>query len=348
MGNEQLASVAPSYAESGVSLVRAETAADIARKTAGKHRHRGVIEEIGGFAALFDLAAAGWRDPLLVAACDGVGSKLELAQRAAAHEAVGRDLVAMCVNDLACRGAAPLFFLDYIAAAVIDAPRQKALLAGVASACAEADCALVGGETAELPGLYAPRGYDLAGFAVGAVERDRLLPRAAEIRAGQPLYALPATGIHANGFSLVRKILRDNNIDINAVAPFDDSRSLINALLEPTPILARDLRHLAAAEVILAAAHITGGGVIGNLPRVLPDDIAAEIETARVPRPAVFSWLQKAGDITEDEMWRVFNCGLAAVVVCADEERARDLPGSAFRVGTLTEHDADTPRVRIT
>ncbi|MGR4001479.1 MAG: phosphoribosylformylglycinamidine cyclo-ligase [Alphaproteobacteria bacterium] len=328
------------YADSGVSLARAEEAEALARSAAEAHRHRGVVEAIGGFAALFDLKAAGWSDPLLVAACDGVGSKLELAQdygTPKAHEDVGRDLVAMCVNDLACRGAEALFFLDYIAADTIDMTRHEALLRGMSKATAEAGCALIGGETAELPGLYSAKGYDLAGFAIGAVERTHLLPRLAELRVGQPLYGLPASGVHANGFSLVRKILREGKFNLHNTAPFDESQTLGAALLTPTPVLARTLRALAAEKIILSLAHITGGGVIGNLPRVLPEHLGAAIESASIKRLPVFKWLQEVGRIPEAEMWKVFNCGLAAVLVCADEESAKSLPVSAFRIGSLTE-----------
>ena len=372
---------AGAYGAAGVSLDRAEAAEAAARLAAERTKRPGVAEEVGGFGALFDLAAAGWQDPLLVAACDGVGTKLLLASAweeawsareasaagesaggagseggdeggspvfadaLAGYRAVGRDLVAMCVNDLATRGAEALFFLDYLAAGRLEGARDAALLAGISESCRAAGAGLIGGETAELPGLYQGRHFDLAGFALGAVERERVLPQTERIRPGDRLWALPATGVHANGFSLVRRILQASSLPLLAPAPFagggkeagaaaGPENSLGSALLAPTPVFARPLRKLAASGRLKAAAHITGGGALGNLPRVLPQGTAGLIEAAAVPRPPVLAWLQAAGGVPETEMWRVFNCGLGVVLV-GDESLEEALPEDAFACGEV-------------
>ena len=354
-----------SYKAAGVSLERAEDSVAAARQAAAQTARTGLLEELGGFGALFDLQLAGWHDPVLVAATDGVGTKLllgdELVHLGAPqrgqeiYAGLGIDLVAMCVNDLATRGAEALFFLDYIAAAHLEQTRTAALLAGIATGCKQAGAALLGGETAELPGIYDRRGYDLAGFAVGAVERDGLLPRQAAMQAGDKLFALPATGVHANGFSLVRAVLQrawpDEQARAEALlrpAAFAESCSLGEALLTPTPILARELRQLAQTGKLKGAAHITGGGIAGNLVRILPHGLTALVESGAWQVPAVFAWLQETGEIDAQEIWRVFNCGLAVVLV-GDESLEEVLPAEAFAVGRLVAGDSpsDKPQCRI-
>jgi len=295
--------------DAGEALVRA--IAPLARSTA----RPGASGEIGGFGGLFDLKQTGFRDPILVAATDGVGTKLQLLAQSGRHRVAGIDLVAMCVNDLVVQGAEPLFFLDYYATARL-APEQAAeVIAGIAEGCREARCALIGGESAEMPDHYQPGDYDLAGFAVGAVERAWRLPRT-DIAAGDVLLGLASSGIHANGFSLVRKILRDRRLELTDPAPFAPGESLASALLVPTRIYTRSvlslLRH---TDVVKGMAHITGGGLIDNLPRVLPEGVVARIDASSWRAPPVFLWLYEAGRLRPEEMLRTFNCGIGMVLV---------------------------------
>ena len=352
-----------SYSTAGVSLARAEDSVVAAEQAAAQTVRSGVVEALGGFGALFDLQAAGWADPVLVAATDGVGTKLLLgdavvqagADPSQVYADLGQDLVAMCVNDLATRGAETLFFLDYIAAAHLDESRTTHLLLGIAQACKAAGAALLGGETAELPGIYDKQGYDLAGFAIGAVERDLILPHKAAMQAGDSLFALPATGVHANGFSLVRAVLQRAWQDpqarsqaLSRPAPFDSSRSLGAALLTPTPVLAKELRQISKSGKLKGAAHITGGGIAGNLVRILPPHLTAVVETHRWQVPPLFGWLQETGAIDPQELWRVFNCGLAMVLV-GDESLKEVLPADAFAVGQLVAGDSaqETPHCHL-
>ncbi|MCQ8781407.1 phosphoribosylformylglycinamidine cyclo-ligase [Mangrovibrevibacter kandeliae] len=282
----------------------------------------GADAEIGGFGGLFDLKAAGFTDPILVAANDGVGTKLKIAIDAGRHDTIGIDLVAMCVNDLVVQGAEPLFFLDYFATGRLDAAQGAAIVAGIAEGCRQAGCALIGGETAEMPGLYAEKDYDLAGFAVGAVERGRLLP-SQTLESGDMLLGLAASGVHSNGYSLVRRIVQRSGADWDAAAPFDAAQSLSEALLTPTRIYVKSLLGaLKASGGIKALAHITGGGFTENIPRVLPERLRADIDLFAVPVLPVFSWLQREGGVAEAEMLRTFNCGVGMVVVVSEAEAA--------------------------
>ncbi|MDX1541359.1 MAG: phosphoribosylformylglycinamidine cyclo-ligase, partial [Geminicoccaceae bacterium] len=274
----------------------------------------GAKADLGGFGGLFDLREAGYRDPLLVAATDGVGTKLQLIARSGRHEVAGADLVAMCVNDLVVQGAEPLFFLDYLATPKLDTGVATALVKGMAEACREAGCALIGGESAEMPGHYRRGDYDLAGFAVGAVERDRLLPRD-DIAVGDVVLGLASSGVHANGFSLIRQVMRNQALFLTDPAPFAPEQSLAEALLIPTRIYVRSLLGLFEHDVVKAIAHITGGGLLDNLPRVLPDGVVARIDAGSWHAPAIFLWLYEAGRIAADEMLRVFNCGIGMVLV---------------------------------
>ncbi len=309
-----------SYAAAGVNIDAGNALVAAIKPLAATTRRPGVVGEIGGFGGLFDLKGAGYSDPLLVAATDGVGTKLRIAIDTGILDTVGIDLVAMCVNDLIVQGAEPLFFLDYFATGRLDPAAGAAIVTGIVEGCRLADAALIGGETAEMPGHYAGEDFDLAGFAVGAVERDRLLPRS-DIVPGDRLLALASSGLHSNGFSLTRRLVADAGFRYDQPAPFDPSRSLGQALLTPTRIYVAALKRvIRATGAIKALAHITGGGLPENLPRVLPDDVAARIDLARLPVPPVIRWLADIVSIGEREMLRTFNCGagMVAVVSAAD------------------------------
>jgi phosphoribosylformylglycinamidine cyclo-ligase len=308
--------------EAGDALV--EAIKPLARAT----NRSGVMGGLGGFGALFDPKAAGFADPVLVSSTDGVGTKLRVAIEAGIHDTVGIDLVAMCVNDLVVQGAEPLFFLDYFATGKLRLEQARAVIAGIAEGCRQAGCALVGGETAEMPGMYAADDYDLAGFSVGAAERGRLLP--AGVMAGDVLIGLGSSGVHSNGFSLVRRVLAARGLTLADAAPFAPGQKLGKALLAPTRIYVKPLLALHRAGLLHAAAHITGGGLPGNLPRVLPPGVTAVLEAGSWPVPPVFAFLAEAGNVSADEMLRVFNCGLGMVL-------AVPASGADAAIGMLTE-----------
>ena len=298
--------------DAGEALVRA--IAPLARAT----RRPGADAALGGFGGIFDPAAAGYRDPLLVAATDGVGTKLMVALAAGRHHTVGIDLVAMCVNDLIVQGAEPLIFLDYFATGSLEPETAKAVVAGIAEGCRQAGCALIGGETAEMPGMYGAGDYDLAGFAVGAVERDSILT-GKDIAAGDTVLGLASSGLHSNGFSLVRKVIETMALNYGDPAPFAPDLPLGEALLTPTRIYVKSCLAAIRGGGVKGLAHITGGGLLDNIPRVLPDGLAARIDRAAWPAPAVFGWLAEAGGIADTDMLRTFNCGIGmAVIVAAD------------------------------
>jgi phosphoribosylformylglycinamidine cyclo-ligase len=328
------------YADAGVSisagnaLVRA--IAPLARST----RRRGADADLGGFGGLFDLKAAGFTDPLLVAANDGVGTKLKLAIEHDRHEGVGVDLVAMCVNDLIVQGAEPLFFLDYYASGKLDQGIAERVIASIAEGCRQAGCALIGGETAEMPGMYAEGDYDLAGFCVGAVERDRLLDGRA-IAAGDVILGLASSGVHSNGYSLVRRLATDRGWKLDRPAMFDQDRLLIDAVMAPTRIYVASLLPLLREGRIKGLAHITGGGLLENIPRVLPQGTHALVDADAWEQPRLMAFLQAQGAIEPEEMARTFNCGIGmAVVVSADEAdpvaQALEAAGeTVFRIGHI-------------
>ncbi|HTZ70550.1 MAG TPA: phosphoribosylformylglycinamidine cyclo-ligase [Acetobacteraceae bacterium] len=326
-----------SYKESGVDIEAGDALVERIKPAAAATGRAGVMGGLGGFGALFDLQAAGFRDPVLVSSTDGVGTKLLVAIETGLHDTVGIDLVAMCVNDLVVQGAEPLFFLDYFATgrlAVADAAR---IVGGIAEGCRLCGCALVGGETAEMPGMYAAGHYDLAGFAVGAAERGALLPAA--VRAGDALIGLSSSGVHSNGFSLVRRVVADAGLEWNDAAPFAAGATLGAALMTPTRLYVRQVLALHRAGLLHAAAHITGGGLPGNLPRVLPAGLDAVIDTAW-RMPAVFSWLARAGGIAADEMLSVFNCGIGMVLVVADAAASMSALAAAGETGVVLGHVA--------
>ncbi|HEX8374399.1 MAG TPA: phosphoribosylformylglycinamidine cyclo-ligase, partial [Geminicoccaceae bacterium] len=284
-------------------------------------RRPGWVGPIGGFGALFDLRACGYRDPLLVASADGCGTKILLAVEAGAYRAIGIDLVAMSANDIVVQGAQPLFFLDYFATGRLRAEVAGEVVAGVADGCRQAGCALIGGETAEMPGLYGPGEFDLAGFAVGAVERDALLPRRDEVCHGDVILGLASSGAHANGYSLVRLTLRERGLSVADPAPFAPGRTLGDALLEPTRIYVRACLAAVAAGGVRAMAHVTGGGLVENPPRVLPEGGVARIDASAWQLPPLFAWLAEAGRLSALELARTFNCGIGMVLV-VDPARA--------------------------
>ncbi|MFT8444051.1 MAG: phosphoribosylformylglycinamidine cyclo-ligase [Acetobacter orientalis] len=300
------------YRDSGVDIEAGEALIDAIRPAAKATDRPGTMGGLGGFGALFDLKAAGFKDPVLVSCTDGVGTKLNLAIETDLHETVGIDLVAMCVNDLIVQGAEPLFFLDYFATGRLSVESAAKVVRGIAQGCKDSGCALVGGETAEMPGMYADGHYDLAGFSVGAAERDSLLP--GSIAEGDALIALPSSGVHSNGYSLVRRIVSDAHLAWTDPAAFAPNQTLGEALLTPTKLYVKPVLALHRAGLLHAAAHITGGGLPGNLPRVLPNGLDAAL-TAQWPVPPVFKWLARTGNVANEEMLRVFNCGVGMVLV---------------------------------
>ena len=341
-GNESL-----TYRGAGVDIDAGDALVDRIKPLARATTRAGVMGGLGGFGALFDLKAAGFRDPVLVSTTDGVGTKLRVAIETGLHGTVGIDLVAMCVNDLVVQGADPLFFLDYFATGHLDVEQAAAVIAGIAEGCRQAGCALVGGETAEMPGMYGGGDYDLAGFAVGAAERNSLLPRA--IAPGDAILGLASSGVHSNGYSLVRRIVAASGLTWTAPAPFAPEQTLGQALMTPTRIYVRSLLVLHRAGLLKAAAHITGGGLPGNIPRVLPDGVVAALEPAWTV-PPVFRWLARMGRVPNEEMARVFNCGLGMVLVVSDPEAAPALltaeGETVYRIGAVEAGEGEA-RIRF-
>ena len=330
------------YADAGVSIdagnALVKAIGPLARSTA----RPGADAELGGFGGFFDLKAAGYSDPLLVAANDGVGTKLKLAIDAGRHDGVGIDLVAMCANDLVVQGAEPLFFLDYYATAKLDGVTAATVVASIAEGCRRAGCALIGGETAEMPGMYAEADYDLAGFCVGAVDRDKVLT-GQHIAPGDVILGLASSGVHSNGFSLVRRIIEQERWNLSRKFPAENGRSLAEVLLEPTRIYVRALLPLVQECRITGLAHITGGGLLENIPRVLPNNCYAIVDAGRWELPLIFSLLQEGGRIAPAEMARTFNCGVGMAVIVAPEQAdkvSNSLQGggeSVFEIGRIEE-----------
>jgi phosphoribosylformylglycinamidine cyclo-ligase len=308
------------YRDAGVDIDAGSALVEAIGPLAAKTRRSGVLGRLGGFGGLFDLKACRFADPLLVAATDGVGTKLKLAIETGIHEGVGIDLVAMNVNDIVVQGAEPLFFLDYFASGNLDLGVAETVIGSIAKGCQEAGCALIGGETAEMPGLYVPGDYDLAGFAVGAVERGSLLPRT-DLAVGDVILALPSSGVHANGFSLVRRVVEQTGLSWDDPAPFAPSMTLGEALLTPTRIYVRQIiETIRRTHAVKALAHITGGGLTDNIPRVLPPGLAAEIEFDAYTLPPVFAWLQQEAGLGQAELLRTFNCGIGMVLIVSPDD----------------------------
>jgi len=310
------------YKAAGVDIDAGDALVDHIKPLARSTDRSGVIGGLGGFGGLFDLKAAGFRDPILVSGTDGVGTKLKVAIEAGIPDTVGIDLVAMCVNDIVVQGAEPLFFLDYYATGRLEVEAGRRIVAGIAEGCRRAGCALIGGETAEMPGMYAEGDYDLAGFTVGAAERDQLLPRA-DIAPGDVVLGLAASGTHSNGYSLVRSVVARSGLRYDAPSPFGGG-SLGQALLEPTRIYVKQLLGaIRGTGALKGLAHITGGGLPGNVPRCLPDGLRARLDARRWTAPPVFGWLKEVGGVPTDDMLRTFNCGLGMIVVVAESDAGR-------------------------
>ncbi|MGI9417993.1 MAG: phosphoribosylformylglycinamidine cyclo-ligase [Geminicoccaceae bacterium] len=340
------------YREAGVDIdagnAFVKAIGPLARATA----RPGASGALGGFGGLFDLKEAGIEDPVLVAATDGVGTKLQLIAKADQHKTAGIDLVAMCVNDLLVQGAEPLFFLDYFASSKLDPLAAKDVIAGIAEGCRQAGCALIGGETAEMPGHYKPGDFDLAGFAVGAASRGKMLPRD-DVAIGDVLIGLASSGIHANGFSLINKLLRDQRLALSDPAPFDPKKILADAVLTPTRIYVQSLKDIIGTGQIKALAHITGGGLVDNVPRVLKDGMMAKIDARAWQAPPVFRWIYEAASMTPESLLRTFNCGIGMVAIVAEADAAAVTKAlqangeSTYHLGTLVQGDGP-PCVEIT
>jgi phosphoribosylformylglycinamidine cyclo-ligase len=340
------------YKDSGVDIDAGDALVDRIAPAATATRRSGADAALGGFGGLFDLKAAGFKDPLLVASTDGVGTKLKLAIEAKKFDTIGQDLVAMVVNDIVVQGAEPLFFLDYYASSRLDVQEAAIVIEGIARACKQSGCALIGGETAEMPGLYAKGDFDLAGFAVGAVERGLVLPDTASMREGDMLIGVASSGVHSNGYSLVRRIVERTGLRLDAEAPFSPGISLGEALLAPTRLYVKAALAAIHRGGVKGFAHITGGGITGNLPRALPGKLDAEVDLAAWKIPAVFQWLAGEAVLPEAEMLRTFNCGIGLIAV-SEAAKAPDIIAAfrgegeeAFPIGTLVASPNPEPDVR--
>ncbi len=339
------------YKDSGVDIDAGDALIARIAPAAKATRRPGADADLGGFGGLFDLKAAGFKDPVLVSSTDGVGTKLKIAIETRQFGGIGQDLVAMCVNDIIVQGAEPLFFLDYYATGKLDVNDAAIVIEGIARACKESGCALIGGETAEMPGLYAKGDFDLAGFSVGAVERGAILPKTHEMAAGDVLIGVASSGVHSNGYSLVRRVVSDAGLAWDALAPFDASRKLGEALLSPTRLYIKSGLEAIHTGGVKGFAHITGGGITKNLPRALPEGLDADIDLSTWTPPAVFGWLAKSAGIEEREMLRTFNCGIGLVAIVSEKNSGHVIDAfqesgeRATRIGSLVAGDGEA-RVR--
>lgn len=339
------------YKDAGVDISAGDSLVSAIAPLAAATRRPGVADGLGGFGALFDPRAAGFQDPVLVAGTDGAGTKLKLAVETGIHGTVGIDLVAMCANDVVVQGAEPLFFLDYFATGKLDPVCAESVIKGIAEGCRQAGCALIGGETAEMPGMYAEGDYDIAGFCVGAAERGALI-NGADIQSGDAVIGLASSGVHANGFSLVRRIVERENLTWSAPAPFQPGTALGEALLAPTRMYVKSALAAVKAGGVRGMAHITGGGLTENLPRVLPEGLGVVIDAGAWTPPPVFGWLSKAGGVEAAEMLRTFNCGIGFCLIAAEADAARLMDvlkqaGEDARViGRVEQAAPGAPRVR--
>jgi len=307
------------YADAGVSIDAGDALVDAIKPLAKSTRRPGADAALGGFGALFDLKAAGFQDPLIVTTTDGVGTKLKIAIETSQHDGVGIDLVAMCVNDLLAQGAEPLMFLDYYATGKLDVDAAKRVVAGIAEGCRQSGSALVGGETAEMPGMYSGGDYDLAGFSVGAVERGKVLPYLDQQKAGDVIIGVGSAGAHSNGYSLIRKVVEKSGLKWTDPAPFAEGQTLAEALMTPTRIYVKPILPLMKSGLVNAGAHITGGGLIENPPRCIAEGLKAEFDWNAWELSPLFQWLQSVGEIADHEMRRTFNCGVGFILICAPE-----------------------------
>ncbi len=340
------------YSDAGVDIDAGNDLVEAIKPLAGSTNRPGVMAGLGGFGGLFDLRAAGYNDAVLVAANDGVGTKLKIAIDSGIHDSVGIDLVAMCANDLVVQGAEPLFFLDYLATGALNVDEASTVIAGIAEGCLQAGCALIGGETAEMPGMYSGNDYDLAGFCVGAVERGQELTGEGVV-AGDVVIGLSSNGVHSNGFSLVRRILEIAGLEFGAVAPFDTERTIAQTLLEPTRIYVKSCLAAIATGNVHGLAHITGGGLVENIPRVLPEGLGVDLIAGSWSVPAVFAWLSQTGGVPRDEMVRAFNCGIGMVAIVAETEADAVMQVLSNHdetvqiIGNVVPCNPDAPRVSI-
>jgi len=325
-----------SYRDAGVDIDAGDALVDTIRPIANATRRPGLLAGVGGFGAMFEIPPGQYRQPVLVSSTDGVGTKLKLAIELNRHDTIGIDLVAMCVNDIIVQGAEPLFFLDYYATGKLDNQAAEQVIRGIGEGCRQAGCALVGGETAEMPGMYSAGDYDLAGFTVGVVEKVKIID-GSKVKAGDALIGIASSGAHSNGYSLIRKIIEARKAKLDQ--PFD-GRTLGEVLLTPTRIYVKPLLALIRALPLHAAAHITGGGLPGNVPRVLPPGVRAVIDARAWKRPAIFDWLQEMGGVEEMEMYRTFNCGIGMVLVVdtANAEKALQLLQEAGESACIIGH----------
>jgi phosphoribosylformylglycinamidine cyclo-ligase len=336
------------YREAGVDIDAGDALVENIKPLAARTRREGVLAGIGGFGALFEVPKR-YREPVLVSGTDGVGTKLKLAFALGRHDTIGIDLVAMSVNDVLVQGAEPLFFLDYYATGKLEVDVATEVVRGIAHGCELAGCALIGGETAEMPGMYVAGEYDLAGFCVGVVEKSKIID-GSTVTAGDVILGLGASGLHSNGYSLARRIVEVSGADLDADF---HGRPLADALLAPTRIYVKPVLALMAALPVKALAHITGGGLPGNLPRVLPESMVADIDGASWPRPPLFGWLQSAGGVADEEMYRTFNCGLGMVLVVAEADAGRAIEQltaageTVSRIGTVRARRGDEPQTAI-
>jgi phosphoribosylformylglycinamidine cyclo-ligase len=338
------------YAQAGVDIDAGNRMVELIKPLVRGTARPGADAEIGGFGGFFDLKRVGYRDPVLVAATDGVGTKLKVAIETGRHNTIGIDLVAMSVNDLVVQGAEPLFFLDYYACGKLEPEIGAAVVAGISIGCREAGCALIGGETAEMPGVYQGKDYDLAGFAVGAVERDAILPRS-DIQEGDAILGLASSGVHSNGYSLVRKVIEKTGLPWEAPSPFGSEQSLGDAILTPTRIYVKAcIAAIRQTNAVKGMAHITGGGFPDNIPRILPKGLGARIDLVRIAVPPVFQWLARAGTIAQSEMLRTFNCGIGMIVIIGPKDVAavtRAFERSGETVVTLGKVITETGDQRV-
>ena len=337
------------YKDAGVDIDAGEALVERIGPAAKSTRRPGADASLGGFGGLFDLKATGFKDPVLVAATDGVGTKLKVAIDTGLFDGIGQDLVAMCVNDLVVQGAEPLFFLDYYATGKLNVDDAARVIEGIARACKESGCALIGGETAEMPGLYKPGDFDLAGFSVGAVERDGILPKTDLMREGDVLIGVASTGVHSNGYSLVRRVVADSGRAYDSTAPFDATKTLGQALIAPTRLYVKPALAAIATGGVKGLAHITGGGITENLPRALPDGLDALVDLSSWTPLPVFGWLSKSAGIAANEMLRTFNCGLGMIAVVEPEKADAVIAafGDGVRIGALVKGDGEA-KVRYT
>ena len=341
-----------SYRDAGVDIDAGDRLVENIKPLAKRTLRPEVLTGIGGFGALFEISKK-YRNPVLVSGTDGVGTKLKLAFELDQHDTIGIDLVAMSVNDILVQGAEPLFFLDYFACGQLNVATATKVIGGIAKGCELAGCALIGGETAEMPGMYGKGDYDLAGFSVGAAERGTLLPKTEDMQPGDVIVGIASSGPHSNGYSLVRKIVERSGLAWDAPAPFASGKSLAEALLTPTRIYAKALKPIFEAKLAKGAAHITGGGLLENVPRVLPESTVAELEKAAWPRPKLFDWMQAEGNVAENEMHRVFNCGIGLVIVvaAADADAAMaelKAQGEAvYRIGKIRARSGDEAQTLV-